>query len=494
MPEVNVTGLVIAMGVLLLVLWLSERWTKQSPRHALPARKLLHVAGVGVLAISPALIGHYVWLVGTVAFFTLLLTLAVGLRWFAVDVHNRRSWGIALFPAAFLVLLLAFGSRGMWWAVTWPMLVLAIADAGAALAGYYFGKRTFTISGDQKSLVGSLTFFVLATVLPLLGEHTLAPLHPAFYLPFTWYIHGPWVLGAFAFMALLLTVAEASTSGGWDNVTVPLLGGWLWMLLAGGAYTELSSFWLWLLLLAGLAFFAYARRWLNAGGAVVAALLGFVLVASLGAHILLPAGFFFVSGSLLGRLPMGGGVVAEKKQGKPRDCMQVLSNGGVAGALAIMQGYMPAPEWVLLAVISFAISTADTWSSELGSRWGGRVIDICTGKALPRGVSGGVSWQGTLAGALGAACIGAMVLWATGSLALAGMVAFLGTAGMLVDSILGSLLQAKFRWANGTLSDSPSNLGEAPVSGFAWCNNDRVNLLSNIITTILAAIAIFFLI
>jgi uncharacterized membrane protein len=72
------------------------------------------------------------------------------------------------------------------------------------------------------------------------------------------------------------------------------------------------------------------------------------------------------------------------------------------------------------------------------------------------------------------------------------MVAFWGTAGMLVDSIMGSLLQAKYRSANGTLSDAPSNLGEAPEIGFAWCNNDRVNLLSNIITTILASIAIFF--
>jgi uncharacterized membrane protein len=108
---------------------------------------------------------------------------------------------------------------------------------------------------------------------------------------------------------------------------------------------------------------------------------------------------------------------------------------------------------------------------------------------LPAGLSGGISWQGTLGGLAGALLIGGLA-WVMGGFGPAEgvVIAMAGFAGMLADSLLGSLLQARYRRANGqptedkTEADSPR-----PEKGWAWMTNDWVNLISNGLVTVLFA-------
>jgi uncharacterized membrane protein len=135
----------------------------------------------------------------------------------------------------------------------------------------------------------------------------------------------------------------------------------------------------------------------------------------------------------------------------------------------------------MLLLASAVVSTADTWSSETGMRWGTKVYDIVSRKPVAAGLSGGISLQGTIGGVAGGFCIGFSALWWYPFWAIVPAVALVGTLGMLADSLLGSLMQAKYAGAKpGTLADSPSaNQPSVLAKGYACINNDVVNLLSN---------------
>ena len=60
------------------------------------------------------------------------------------------------------------------------------------------------------------------------------------------------------------------------------------------------------------------------------------------------------------------------------------------------------------------------------------------------------------------------------------LVAFVGIIGMLVDSVLGSWLQAKYINSVGEVSEE-KELDNKLIRGYAWCTNNMVNLLSNLL-------------
>ncbi|MCU0394771.1 MAG: DUF92 domain-containing protein [Chitinophagaceae bacterium] len=480
----QIQEVIILLALILGTLVLSEQLARAGKLSLVLARKLVHLVAVSGVAISPLFFPNQRLLAGIIAFFVLILLWAVATRRFAIDAQRqRRSWGIALFPLAFLILLVPFGT--LWpWLVVYPMLVLALADPAAALVGELVARRYWQLTGDRKSWPGSLTFFVVAAAVLLLLPEWLRHVDPLFAWPFVSLMHGPTVV-AILVVAALAALAEALGSGGGDNMTVPLVTAW------GMAAVGDSALQSELLPAAGLAalfgVLAWWRRWLDAGGAALAALTGVMVWTIGGWSLALPLILFFLSGSLLGRLPRK--VLPDAKHGRPRDWMQVLANGGIVIGLMWLHGILPSSAWLLAAWISVSISMADTWSSEFGQWAGGRVVDIVGFRNLRPGLSGGISWQGTLGGLAGAVIIGGFA-WGVGgfSPAEAVVIALAGFAGMLADSLLGSLCQARYRRANGEpTEDSSQASSPRPEKGWAWMTNDWVNLLSNLVITILFA-------
>jgi len=229
---------------------------------------------------------------------------------------------------------------------------------------------------------------------------------------------------------------------------------------------------------------AFYKNWLNTGGAVSAALLGVLILLVGGWWFASPMLLFFISGSLLGKLPAIT-IVADSKGKKARDYIQVLCNGGIAGICALLYLLTRKDLFVTAYFLSIAICMSDTWSSELGTWFGGRVRDITTLKQIPAGLSGGVSLMGTLAGFLGALVIGALYWWLYPVTLFAPvMITVGGFLGMLLDSILGSMLQAKYHLKNG-LPVEQKLPGAVLDKGLEWMTNDLVNLLSNVGLTML---------
>ena len=170
-----------------------------------------------------------------------------------------------------------------------------------------------------------------------------------------------------------------------------------------------------------------------------------------------------------------------RKSGR-RDAVRVLCNVGV-GALAMALYLMSYRSVFAVAYAGvMAESLADSLASKLGPLSRQEPRDLCTGRPVPTGLSGGVTLLGTLAEALGASVIAAIWGVGTKSLSAAIIVFAAGFFGAMADSVFGSRLQAKFRCpVCNTLTERETHCGEPGtlVSGFRRITNDTVNLLSN---------------
>lgn len=207
-------GLVLAVLVTLII---ALRWAKRrfSP-HAEVVRKLLHV-GIGLTALTfPWLFGQ-VWPVLVLAAITVpamaLLRrskqLNCHLGGVIDDVKRNESWGEVYFPLGVAGLFVLSGGNPLRYTI--PILLLALADAAAAVIGVFYGRTRYTTAEGHKSAEGSLAFFAAALLSACLalffgGVEPLLALLIALIL------------------ALLMMLVEAVAWQGLDNLLIPIAG------------------------------------------------------------------------------------------------------------------------------------------------------------------------------------------------------------------------------------------------------------------------------
>jgi uncharacterized protein (TIGR00297 family) len=235
-----------------------------------------------------------------------------------------------------------------------------------------------------------------------------------------------------------------------------------------------------------IAFLAWKAKALSESGAIAACALGGITVAGGGWNWGVLLVVFFVTSSGLSKLadrakPDHGKIAA---RGSRRDAVQVLANGGLPLAFALINWISPHSIWYAGFAAALAAAAADTWATEIGS-WSRRAPRmITTLRPVEAGMSGAISLPGTLGSAAGALLIGVLA----GSVAPDGLspvvwlvlaVAIGGLSGSLIDSLLGATVQAIYRCpACGSLVESPMHrCGTATllVRGHRFMNNDVVN-------------------
>ena len=218
--------------------------------------------------------------------------------------------------------------------------------------------------------------------------------------------------------------------------------------------------------------------WLTRAGVAAALFVGAAVWWGLGWIGLVPLFAFLLSGSLLTRLATG--------RAAARGARQVLANGGVAAALALL-GSWPG------TIGALAAAAADTWATEIGAFSPTDPHSITTGEPVPRGRSGGITPLGTMGGLLGAIAIAGLggLVAPRQALGLAGamLTAAAGIFGMLSDSLLGATLQASYTCAVCHAVTEAAGTCHAPLQrtrGVPWLDNDAVNLAGACVGAIVA--------
>ncbi len=210
-PLLAILGIWAALAALVAGLaWAQQQWTI-APEWS---RKAVHV-GMGLVCTAfPWLFTEFWQVAVTVAGATTLLLAirlvpALQMRFGRVlGGVGRSSMGDVFFPVSVLLLFAQAGHEPVFYVV--PMLLLALADAAAALVGTSWGRRSFTADEGFKTWEGSLAFLAVAflsAVLPLL-------------------LARPELGGRAALVALCIALVtmllEASAWRGLDNLFVPL--------------------------------------------------------------------------------------------------------------------------------------------------------------------------------------------------------------------------------------------------------------------------------
>ncbi len=173
------------------------------------SRKIVHIGGGLVSLAIPSLFTSPVVVLLLGALCSAALWVGQRTRKLrAVHGVSRTTAGSEYYPLA--VALLFVVSEGRSWLFVPSLLVLAIADAFAALIGARFGKHRYIVEEESKSVEGSLAFLALAL--------------PAILLPLRLLTDLPWAVAALSalLVAALVTGFEAVSLRGADNLFVPI--------------------------------------------------------------------------------------------------------------------------------------------------------------------------------------------------------------------------------------------------------------------------------
>ncbi len=475
------------LGAIFALLAVSEWLAARTGMHPEDSRQLVHVI-VGVFIFLCRFIFQepfYPLITGLLFIGVNLVTLHMG-RFKSMHSTGRVSYGTVYFPLAFVILVTLFWHRDPV-ALQVAILLLAFADPLAAWVGRRYGHKSFTLWRDPKMVEGTAAMFLGSGILAFVGLAFLIPLSGGPGLPW------PQLLLAVVLTAALATIAEAQSSRGSDNVTVPLSSALFVFLFRPLPPEELIPFILWTAGSACLLGLAARLKALALSGALTAWGMGVLIFLSGctgptglsgGWRWVIPIVAFFVLSSLLTRFNRS--MVTARNQGRGaghRDLVQVFANGGLPLLVAAAYGIWRQELLYLVFLAALAAATADTWGTEIGGWSSRRPRNIATWRPVARGDSGGVTLIGTIGTLAGAAFMATVGLWLQPQL-MSGVdwlvISIIGFLAATFDSILGASVQARyFIPATGKITEARPSEGLAAVvhSGWPWLDNNMVNLV-----------------
>ena len=247
----------VALGFLGLLV-AAESWQRAFRPPAEWTRKLVHVLGGVVAATFPWLFSTH-WTVlglGLTTFAMLALGKKLGLLGSVTGV-DRRSVGELYFPVSVYLLFVVARHQPVFYLIA--LSVLVFSDTAAALLGVAYGRHSYTVANDRRTLEGSAAFLLVTFLC----------------------VHVPLLLGTgigrgesliiATQLALLVTSFEAISMRGNDNLVVPLATYYLLLKLtpatAEGIAVQLLAQ---LGMLAGMLLLASRSRFLTLAGGIAA--------------------------------------------------------------------------------------------------------------------------------------------------------------------------------------------------------------------------------
>lgn len=453
-------------------------------------RKLLHLISALVAAYSPNLVNDKIILIITgagISVATLLLLKGNFLP--AVDSRERKSWGIFFFTAAYTFLVSVLPTKKLW-IMQLAFIILGFSDSLAAIVGTYFGKNYFHLTRDKKSIAGSVTFFFTAFILFfILSQREITDY---FFINSFRQNDFLQIVIFGIYISLILSVVEAISSGGSDNFFIAIFAApLLFLFLANEIFFEPKFIYLSIPLSLAMALVSYRLRFLTTDGAAALIVLALLLFGLGGFKWTIPILFFFISASSIAKLKRAskeniGEIIIEKSEA--RNYLQVISNGGIGALFVILNLITQNELWYYAFVIIVAGACADTWATEIGTRFGKKTISIISFQKIETGLSGGVSAIGTLAAFAGSLSVGLISYYYIDDLKIIFVVILFGFLGSVIDSLLGATVQAKYECQNCKSileKNEHCSANAALIKGFRRINNNSVNFLSGLFSSII---------
>ena len=217
----DIIALIVVYVYVIAIFIIAEKVLKSRPEFS---RKFLHIMVGNMIFAMPFFSNPWVMIIGLTlpaSIGTFLLTEYSPIKIENSMTESGHALGLFFYSAIWTILLVIFGSQ--LWIVALAIVPLVYGDGFAALIGIKFGKIKFSVFGSTKSLEGSLSMFVVTTVMSV----------------FVWMVFTSigYNMPEFNIVNIILisavaTLCEAFSYGGIDNLTVPALTSILYYLVA----------------------------------------------------------------------------------------------------------------------------------------------------------------------------------------------------------------------------------------------------------------------
>ncbi len=172
------------------------------------SRKLVHIVTGLTTLLFPSLICDSI-IVSILCTSFLIILLYTKKRSLLPSINNiqRSSKGSVLFPIVIAICYMLSDYYGDFNLYYLPVLLLTICDPLAAIVGKKYAKTKYSILGNNKTIIGSLCFFLSAFVISL-------------YLLYN--IHTDNIIFSSILIAFSTTLIEGISRKGYDNLNIPL--------------------------------------------------------------------------------------------------------------------------------------------------------------------------------------------------------------------------------------------------------------------------------
>ena len=374
---------------------------------------------------------------------------------------GRDSYGTIFFPLSYLLICIPFWDYPEH--ITISMMILAIADPFASIIGNITKKPiSYNILGDQKTLLGSIGMFACSTIIVFILSN---------------YFFNDWDIGfriiAVISIGLAVTLAEALSYKGSDNLTIPVIS-FLFIELFNHIYQNdyMIKYYLVIPIIIFILFIAYSRKHLSISGFIGASIMAILLFGFGGEAYLYPLVIFFITSSILSQFKKNNIEIKHSN----RSISQVYANGGVALIICIINYFFNHPLMYPCFLASVAAANSDTWGTELGKMSSKIPLDIISGQKVISGDSGGITLVGTIGSILGSSLIGLLGYSHGLEIKTIIIVIISGFLSSIVDSILGSTVQARHISKDGMIITEKYKKSFYLYTGSKNINNDIVNL------------------
>ena len=216
----DIVALIIVYAYVAVIFVVAEKVLKTKPEVS---RKFLHIMVGNMIFAMPFFSDPWVM----VWFLTLPITVVLFFltEYSPIKIDNSvtesgHALGLFFYAGIWTVLIAVFSNY--LWIVALAIVPMVYGDGFAALIGQKFGRIKYKVFGGTKSLEGSLTMFVVTTVMSVfvwMVFTTIGDPMPNFNLLA--------ILG----ISAIATICEALSYGGIDNLTVPALTAILYYLV-----------------------------------------------------------------------------------------------------------------------------------------------------------------------------------------------------------------------------------------------------------------------